>query len=200
MTAIVAGPKARPSARGVAGLAGTCLLLGLALAIRRDFALVVTVDGVTGGLVFGSMLVAIALVAGQDVEWPSVRPVLAGAVAGGVLVAITLAGHWPTVPMQLGHAAPFGAWAAATVVVAAGEELVLRGVLWNWAWAAGGDLLALALSTILFALIHVPTYGWSVVPLDLGVGLFLGGLRLWFGGPTAPAVAHALADLSTWWL
>ena len=49
-------------------------------------------------------------------------------------------------------------------------------------------------------MLHVPLYGWHVVPLDLGVGLFLGGLRLLTGGAVAPAVAHTVADLATWWI
>jgi hypothetical protein len=39
-----------------------------------------------------------------------------------------------------------------------------------------------------------------VVPLDLGVGVWLGGLRLATGGVAASAIAHGLADLSTWWI
>jgi len=38
-------------------------------------------------------------------------------------------------------------------------------------------------TSVLFALIHVPIYGWHVVPLDVGVGLWFGGLRLWFRRP-----------------
>ena len=62
------------------------------------------------------------------------------------------------------------------------------------------EVVALLVTSVLFALIHVPVYSPSVVPLDFGVGLLLGGLRLWFGGPVAPAAAHVLADLATWWL
>jgi hypothetical protein len=47
---------------------------------------------------------------------------------------------------------------------------------------------------------HVPLYGWQVVPLDLGVGVWLAGLRLATGGVAAPALAHWIADLSTWWI
>ena len=61
-------------------------------------------------------------------------------------------------------------------------------------------LAALLATSLLFALIHVPIYGPAVLGLDLGVGLLFGGLRLWFGGPAAPAAAHVLADLATWWL
>ena len=47
---------------------------------------------------------------------------------------------------------------------------------------------------------HVPFYGWHVVPLDLGVGVFLAGLRLASGSVAAPAIAHIVADLATWWV
>jgi membrane protease YdiL (CAAX protease family) len=61
-------------------------------------------------------------------------------------------------------------------------------------------VLAVAVPSLAFALMHVPLYGWQVVPLDLGVGVWLGGLRLATGGVAAPAMAHGLADLSTWWI
>jgi hypothetical protein len=46
--------------------------------------------------------------------------------------------------------------------------------------------------------VHVPLYGWRALPLDLGAGLWLGGLRVLSGGVAAPAVAHALADRGAW--
>jgi hypothetical protein len=46
----------------------------------------------------------------------------------------------------------------------------------------------------------VPLYGWGAVPLDLAVGVWLGGLRLVTGGWAAPAVAHTFADLAAGWL
>ena len=65
------------------------------------------------------------------------------------------------------------------------------------AWESLGAVLV---TSVVFALMHVPLYGWHVVPLDLGVGLWLAGLRLATGGIAAPAVAHTIADLATWWL
>jgi hypothetical protein len=38
------------------------------------------------------------------------------------------------------------------------------------------------------------------LPLDLAVGLLLGGLRIVSGGVLAPAVAHVVADLVGGWL
>ena len=63
-----------------------------------------------------------------------------------------------------------------------------------------GAIAAVFATSVLFALMHVPLYGWHVVPLDLGVGLWLAGLRLATGGIAAPAMAHTIADLATWWL
>ena len=97
-------------------------------------------------------------------------------------------------------AAAFGPWALVTVTVAVAEEAVLRGLLFDRLRRAGGPLLALAATTVLFALMHVPLYGWHVVPLDLAAGLALGGLRIVSRGILAPAIAHAVADLATWWI
>jgi len=115
------------------------------------------------------------------------------AVAGGVIAGAT---HVP----GLGRpAAPFIPWAGVTIAVAVAEEAVLRGILFDRIRRAGGPVVALLATTTLFAVIHLPLYGWHVVPLDLAVGLSLGGLRMATGGIAAPAAAHAVADLATWW-
>ena len=88
-----------------------------------------------------------------------------------------------------------------TILVACTEEAVLRGAMFFTELDAPFGVAAAVLATsAVFALVHVPLYGWHVVPLDLGVGLWLAGLRLASGGVAAPAVAHTLADLATWWL
>lgn len=46
----------------------------------------------------------------------------------------------------------------------------------------------------------VPLYGWHVVPFDFAVGLGLAGLRLTSRSLVAPAAAHTVADLASWWL
>jgi membrane protease YdiL (CAAX protease family) len=177
-----------------------CLALGLAVAVRWQIYRTAALDGVTEGFVFGFALLGVALLGGLKASLPHVTALAAGSVAGAVLVAVSVLARWPLPPLALGHAAPFLPWVVVTTLVATTEELVLRGALWRLAEATAGDMAALLTTSVLFALIHVPVYGWSVVPLDLGVGLWLGGLRLWFGGPAAPAAAHVLADLATWWL
>ena len=132
------------------------------------------------------------------------RAVVAGLAVGAALVGVALAGSWlaglQLVPGSARPAAPFPAWAAVTMLVAATEEGILRGVLFDRLRAADGTVVALGVTTFAFALLHVPLYGWEIVPLDLAVGLALGGLRLSAGTVLAPVIAHAVADLATWWL
>ena len=170
------------------------------MAVRRQIYGTGALDGITEGVVFTMTLLAVAWLGGLRFSAPPAGAVAAGAVSGFVLVAISIGVRWPQMPLVPGHAAPFLPWVAVTTLVATGEELVLRGVLWRWFAAARGDLAALLATSLLFALIHVPVYGPEVILLDFGVGLIFGGLRLRFGGPAAPAAAHVLADLATWWL
>ena len=174
--------------------------LGLAVVVRWLIFRNQALDGVAEGFVFGVALLAAAGLGGMSVSMPRPAALAAGLAAGALLVALSLMARSPWQPPVLDHAAPFMPWLAVTTLVATGEELVLRGTAWRWIAAAGGDAAALLATSVLFALIHVPVYGPSVVPLDFGVGLLFGGLRIWFGGPAAPSVAHVVADLATWWL
>lgn len=116
-----------------------------------------------------------------------------------VLIAPALSGA--TFVPGLGRpAAPFLPWAAITILVASGEEALLRGLLFDAIRRAGGIAPAVLVTTTAFALMHVPLYGWHVVPLDLAVGFGFAGLRLLTRSIVAPAAAHAVADLATWWL
>ena len=171
------------------------------------------------GAAFGIALTALALIGRDsapigDVHGPrgnarsrvrSVVSSLAIGVAIGVALA-TLAFLGPAiagttyVPGLGRPAAPFVPWALITIVVASAEEGVLRGALFDRVQRLAGLAPAIALTTIVFALLHVPLYGWHVVPLDLAVGLVLAGLRLSTRGIVAPAAAHVVADLATWWL
>jgi membrane protease YdiL (CAAX protease family) len=192
--------RAAGRTRAAAHAIATCLALGAVVAVRWHVFQTAALDGLMEGLLFGLLLFGIGAAGGVKATLPGTGALATGLAAGSALVAVSLAVRWPTPPLPLGHAAPFLPWVAVTTLVATAEELVLRGALWRWISAAGGDLAALVITSALFALIHVPVYGWHVVPLDLGVGLWFGGLRLWSGGPAAPAAAHVLADLATWWL
>jgi membrane protease YdiL (CAAX protease family) len=191
-----------------AGQAGI-LVVGLTAVVGARWA--ATVGGVGGGLtvglLFGAALLALAALGGRPAIERNHPAAAAIGVAGGVvLVAIALVARLsissaPVPPgLFAGPAALFVPWVAITVVVATAEELVLRGALFRAIEASGGLVAAIVVTTLAFALMHVPLYGWHVVPLDLGVGLWLAGLRLLSGGVVAPAVAHTIADLATWWL
>ena len=91
-------------------------------------------------------------------------------------------------------------WTPVVAIVAIAEEVVLRGVLFDAVRVWGGAGWALLATTVLFALIHLPLYGVGALPLDLAVGLLLGGLRIISGGVLAPAIAHVIADLAGGWL
>lgn len=98
------------------------------------------------------------------------------------------------------HAAALAWWTPLVVVVAVAEEMALRGALFAALLRWKGTPTAIAVSALLFGLIHVPLYGWQALPLDAAAGVVLGGLRVLSGGVAAPAVAHALTDLAAGWL
>lgn len=185
------------------------LLAGLAIAVlARAWATRAGLDALAVGAVFGVALAALALPGAGPRRLPSPRTVVAsvaiGAVFGLALVVLAWAGAaigGGLLAPGLGRpAAPFVPWVAITVLVASAEEALLRGRLFDAVRRTGGLAAAVLLTTLAFALMHVPLYGWQVVPLDLAVGVAFGGLRLASGGAAAPAAAHVVADLATWWL
>ena len=94
----------------------------------------------------------------------------------------------------------FASWAVLTAFVAGAEEAFLRGALFDAVQRRHSADAAVVVAAIAFAALHVPLYGWHVVPLDFAVGLVLGATRLVAGTWTAPAIAHIGADLGGWWL
>ena len=133
------------------------------------------------------------------------RAMAIGTLGGAVLVAVPVAlrvldpVRGPLSPAA-GIDVGFGLWIGVTLAVAAAEEFLLRGALFDACTAAFGVRTTLVVTSVAFALMHVPFYGWGVIPLDFAVGLWLGGLRVATGGVLAPTVAHALADVAAWWL
>ena len=119
---------------------------------------------------------------------------------GLVLVAVPLLVGPASRAVTGMRAEPFVAWLAVTALVATAEEAMLRSAILSALDEAGGPVLAVIGSSTAFALMHVPLYGWGVVPIDLAAGVLLAGLRYLSGGIAAPTVAHLIADLATWWL
>jgi membrane protease YdiL (CAAX protease family) len=207
MSAISFHARARPRPNGRAWTEAALVAAGLAAIVAvRLAATRAGLDPVAVGAGFG--LALLGLVAASHARLHvGTRPFEAALLGGGlglVLVVAAAAGAAtagaPLVPGLGRAAAPFVPWAAVTVVVAIAEEAVLRGILFDRILRAGGPVVALLGTTALFGLMHVPLYGWHVVPLDLAVGLVLCGLRMATGGVVAPAIAHAVADLATWWI
>ena len=158
------------------------------------------VSAFAAGAAFGAVLVGLAVVSGWRPARPALASLLAGLIGGLVLVALPRIAD-PLMPAVIGmRPEPLAAWVLVTGVVVAGEEAFLRGALFGALERFAGPVAAVAVTSLAFALMHVPLYGWQVVPLDLGVGVWLAGLRLATGGVLAPALAHGIADLSTWWI
>ncbi len=184
--------------------ATTALLLGAGLAVaalaRAAFNGHSASTAFVAGAAFGAALVSMAVVAGWRPARPRIGSLLFGLLGGLVLVALPRLVD-PLMPAIIGmRPEPFAGWVLVTAVVVAGEEAILRGALFGALERSTGPVAAVAVSSLAFALMHVPLYGWQVVPLDLGVGVWLAGLRLATGGVAAPALAHGIADFSTWWI
>lgn len=147
-------------------------------------------------LAFAVVLGGMAAVAGERASLS--RRILAVGLAAAAVLVLPAAAHLG-VPATL-PAGSFVPWAVATTFVATAEEAFLRGALWTAVTRRHGSDAAIVVAAVAFALLHVPLYGWHVLPLDLAVGLVLGVTRLAAGSWTAPAIAHVGADLVGWWL
>jgi len=174
--------------------------LGAAALARSAFIGTGTAGAFLVGTVFGLTLLGFALSAGWRPALPRLGSLGVGVVGGLILVGIPeVVG--PSSRAVIGiRPDPFLAWVAVTALVVAAEEALLRGALLSVLDEAGGPVVAVAASSVAFALMHVPVYGWGVVPIDLAAGVLLAGLRYLTGGTAAPTVAHLLADMATWWL
>ncbi len=194
-TAGVIGARAAGRDRAPALVAAVgCAALGRALLGGTAPA-----GSVPGAVLFLVTLAAVVVLAGIELTPVPWGGVAAGLVAGAALVALSLVG----VTVMVGPRAPAATlawWVPLVSLVAALEELVFRGVLFEMVRDRSGATVALAVTTVLFALIHVPLYGIGALPIDVCVGVFLGCLRIATKGVTAPLVAHVVADLATGWV
>lgn len=167
-----------------------------AVVVRMAIAGPARASSVTAGLVFAALLAAAAAAYRPTVggtRW--VVPAGLGGAALLVLPAAVANGGLGQLPV-----AGYVGWASATALVATAEEAFLRGALFGALARWRGPNVAVVGAAVAFALLHLPLYGVSALPLDFAVGLLLGALRLLTGGWAAPAVAHAGADLAGWWL
>ncbi len=150
------------------------------------------------GLVFGLSLLGLAYAAKLSTKF-SIKALAWGLIGVFVLyipvvIWFITAGHIHNQP-----AGNFASWTLIVSLVAITEEAFLRGVLYDAIKHWKGDVLAIAVGAILFAALHLPLYGWHVLPLDLVVGIWLGMLRWVSKSWIAPAITHSLTDLLGWW-
>ncbi|MCW2598928.1 MAG: hypothetical protein JWM02_757 [Frankiales bacterium] len=176
------------------------LLIGFAVSV--GLRVVVGGDGVAqsqpAGLVFAACLLVLSLASGTRV--PLSRKAFLVGLAGAALVCAPV-GFAQLLTFRPVHGTEgFATWAAVVTVVATAEEIFLRGTLYDAVDDLAGPVPAIVVGAVCFALLHVPLYGWHVLPLDLAVGLVLGGLRQSTGTPAAPAVTHVGADFVGWFL
>ena len=179
------------------------LLTGLVLGAAVVRALLLPIGDGFSTTVFATCLLAITLM-----ERPSPRPspvtgeggtknwladVVLGTVVGLLLIGPAVTGRLAGRPIG-----DFWSWAAIAAIVATLEETAIRGVLYRHWLAEAGPLAAVALGAVVFALIHLPRYGLTALPLDFAVGLALGGLRAVTGRVIPCAVAHTIADWGAW--
>ena len=177
----VAAPRAAvlAAAAGCAALTARPLLLGIAGAGPAPVLVTLFVVLLTVSVVWP----------GTGHAQPGVRavPVLAlgvGAFAVGRLLA---AGSPPPVT-----ATAF--IVGLNTLAAVAEEAFFRRLVYG-ALLAGGPVLAVGGSAILFAAVHVTVYGLWVLPLDLAAGLLLGWQRHVTGSWIVPAATHSVANL-----
>src|SRR6266699_3739055 len=104
-----------------------------------------------------------------------------------VVAAALLAGAVPPLPAGV-------VVLALSLLPAVAEEALFRGALYGLLerW---GAVVAVGTSALLFALVHVPSYGLAAMPVDLSAGLLFGWQRWASGRWTVPAATHAAANL-----
>jgi len=94
-----------------------------------------------------------------------------------------------------GRPSPWVADALALDALAAvAEEAFFRRFVYD-ALLPAGEVAAGVGAAVLFALVHVPVYGWWVVPLDLAAGLVLSWQRAATGSWGVPAATHVAANV-----
>lgn len=170
-----------------------------AVALRCSYAGVAGAASLSAGLVFATVLLGLTAAAGVQPRFDR-RSGLVGVAGAVALVLPVLLRHLAAGQTFVTSPVGYPGWAAVTVVVATAEEAFLRGAFFHALQRWRGDAAAVVGAATAFAGLHVPLYGWRVVPLDLAVGVALGALRLVSGGWVAPAIAHGGADLAGWWL
>jgi membrane protease YdiL (CAAX protease family) len=154
-------------------------------------------DAVGAGpaMVLGTLFVALL---GVAVLWPVEVGARTGAAApAGAVLALGVGAFAVGRLLSAGTPPPIEATAfviGLNTLAAVAEEAFFRRLVYG-ALLAGGPVLAVAGSALLFAAVHVTVYGAWVLPLDLAAGLLFGWQRHVTGSWAVPAATHSVANL-----
>jgi membrane protease YdiL (CAAX protease family) len=177
--------------------------VGVALLLARPW-LVSSGVGVTGLAFLYLALGAISLATPMVATQTRVLQVSRGARRGqaspightGIVLAVGL-GAFVVARLMAAPVAPLAVGAPAVGLnlgAALAEEAFFRRFLFG-SLLPFGVAGAIVLSSLVFALVHVPLYGGAVFWVDLGAGLLLGWQRWASGSWAAPAATHAVANI-----
>jgi membrane protease YdiL (CAAX protease family) len=159
------------------GLGSAALVLRLRLAVLSPGSRLVALASVFGAILVASLMVR------RPMHPVVVLTIGVLAVAGAAMAA----GR----PIPL----PFGPWAVPLMLLGAvAEEALFRRAAYGTLEPAG-PVVAIGVTTLAFALIHLPLYGVAAFPVDLGAGLLFGWQRWASGTWTTSAGTHAAANL-----
>jgi membrane protease YdiL (CAAX protease family) len=116
------------------------------------------------------------------------HPMIVLAVGLGAFVVARLTAA-PVAPVTVGASA-----IGLNLLAALAEEAFFRHFLYG-SLLPFGAAGAIVLSSVVFALVHIPLYGGAVFWVDLGAGLLLGWQRWASGSWAAPAATHGAANI-----
>ncbi len=145
--------------------------------------------GALGGLAL-ALLAAGAPPGRLGLEPGRLLPRLLGGLALAAVLLFPAAVRWTGQP-------PLGGWfAAVALLIAAGEELAFRGVVFAALEDAWGGPVAVAGSAAAWTLAHALSHPFRFLPAVLAAGLLLGTWRWAVRDLAAPIFGHALADIA----
>jgi membrane protease YdiL (CAAX protease family) len=135
--------------------------------------------------IWAGVVVAPTPVATEPAALPRTTVLVVG--VGSVLLAGRIAGS--AVPVTMSSVA-----LPLNLLAAVAEEALFRRLAFGWL-RRYGVAVAVVATAAAFALLHVPAYGFEVLPVDLGAGLLLSWQRAASGTWSVPAATHAAANL-----
>lgn len=171
------------------GLAAGAVGIEWARVLGQRHLEVALVAGLAGGaalclLALGTPLADLGLAPGRIV------PRILGAAALTAVLLLPAAVRWT-------GQAPLQGWEAVmATVIAIGEEVAFRGVLFAAVRSAAGPAAAVAVSTLAWTAAHVLSHPPAFLLAVAAAGIVLGLWRQFADDLVAPIAAHVLADLA----